>query len=90
MGELIAPIHLLIILVMFVMLAVSIVPYWKIFERAGFSGPLSLLMIVPIANLIVLYVVAFSPWKTIVSSSYYVPPSPSPTPYPLQQPPTDN
>jgi hypothetical protein len=43
---------------------IYLIPYWKIFSKAGFSGWLSLLMFVPLANLIVLYVVAFSQWKT--------------------------
>ena len=51
------------ILVLFV-IPIIVIPYWKIFNKAGFSGWLSLLMMVPLANLIVLYVVAFSEWKT--------------------------
>jgi hypothetical protein len=47
------------------MIPVVIVPYWKIFSRAGFSGWLSLVMLIPLANLVVLYVVAFSEWKTL-------------------------
>ena len=39
------------------------IPYWRIFSKAGFSGWLSLLMIVPLVNLIILYIVAFSDWK---------------------------
>jgi len=46
-----------------VLLPVVIIPYWKIFSKAGFSGWLSLLMLVPVANLMVLYVVAFSEGK---------------------------
>ena len=49
----------------FVMLPVVVIPYWKIFSKAGFSGWLSLLILFPLVNLIVLYVVAFSEWKTI-------------------------
>jgi hypothetical protein len=48
-----------------VMLPVIVIPYWKIFSKAGFSGWLSLLILLPLVNLIVLYVVAFSEWKTI-------------------------
>ncbi len=40
-----------------------LVPYWKIFSKAGFSGWLSLLMVMPLVNLIVLYYVAFTNWK---------------------------
>lgn len=43
-------------------IAIVIIPFWKIYEKAGFSKWLSLLMIVPVVNLIVLYVVAFSTW----------------------------
>ncbi|MCO5118643.1 MAG: hypothetical protein M9951_03295 [Burkholderiaceae bacterium] len=40
-----------------------VLPFWKIFAKAGFSGWLSLLMIVPMVNLIALYVLAFSDWS---------------------------
>jgi hypothetical protein len=42
---------------------IAIIPYWKIFGKAGFAPALSLLIIVPLANLIVLYYVAFAEWK---------------------------
>ncbi|MBP6760378.1 MAG: hypothetical protein KA131_01210, partial [Thauera sp.] len=41
---------------------VIVLPFWKIFAKAGFSGWLGLLMIVPMVNLIALYVLAFSEW----------------------------
>ena len=44
-------------------LPIFVIPYWKIFSKAGFAGALSLLMLVPLVNLIVLYVIAFSEWK---------------------------
>ncbi len=43
-------------------IVIVIIPFWKIYAKAGFSKWLSLLMVVPIVNLIVLYVVAFSTW----------------------------
>ncbi len=46
--------------------SVLIVPFWKIYSKAGFPGWLALLMFIPLVNLIVLYVVAFSEWKTIM------------------------
>ena len=51
------------LIAVFVFLPVLIIPYWKIFSKAGFSGWLSLLILIPLVNLIVLYVVAFSEWK---------------------------
>ena len=41
---------------------VIVLPFWKIFAKAWFSGWLGLLMIVPMVNLIALYVLAFSDW----------------------------
>lgn len=39
--------------------------YWKIFSKAGYSGALSLLLLVPIANLIVIVWFAFADWPAI-------------------------
>jgi hypothetical protein len=36
--------------------------YWKIFSKAGYSGALGLLMFVPIANIVVLCILAFGEW----------------------------
>lgn len=41
-------------------LIVAVVPFWPIFRKAGFSGAMSLLMLVPGVNLVLLYVVGFS------------------------------
>jgi hypothetical protein len=41
----------------------AILPMYKIFTRAGFSGFLVVLLFVPLVNLIVLYYVAFSKWN---------------------------
>jgi hypothetical protein len=49
-------------LAMLVFAAVVIVPFWFIFAKAGFSRWLSLLMVVPIVNIAMLYVLAFSAW----------------------------
>jgi hypothetical protein len=39
--------------------------YWKIFSKAGYSGALSLLMIVPLVNLIVFIWFAFAQWPVL-------------------------
>ena len=39
---------------------IGIVPYFKIYPRLGYNKWFALLMLVPLANLIFLYVVAFS------------------------------
>jgi hypothetical protein len=55
----IGPLHLLIVA------AVIIVPFWQIFSKAGYSGWLSFLMLLPFINLIALYVLAFSDWPAL-------------------------
>lgn len=44
---------------------IGILPFWMMFSKAGYSGALSLLLLVPIANVIVLFVVAFSDWPVL-------------------------
>lgn len=46
-----------------VLVIVVLPPYWVIFKKAGFSPWLALLMYIPLANVILLYYVAFSSWK---------------------------
>jgi hypothetical protein len=76
MGELFTPVHLLVLLVVGGFWAVVLViPFWQIFKKAGMAPLLSLLMVFPLVNLIMLYVLAFSPWKV------------TPLNYPGQQPP---
>lgn len=38
---------------------VTVIPFWKICDKAGLPGPLSLLMLVPIANIILPFYIAF-------------------------------
>lgn len=36
--------------------------WWRILAKTGYGGPLGLLMVVPIANLVLLLVLAFGEW----------------------------
>ena len=47
-------------LMMLILAALIIVPFWFIFKKAGHSQWLSLLMVVPMVNLIMLYYLAFA------------------------------
>ncbi len=62
-------------------LAIVIIPFWFICKKAGFSPWLSLLNIVPLGNLILVYVLAFAQWKVVP-----IPPMGYPPPYPPQPP----
>ena len=52
-------------LMMLVFAALIIVPFWFIFKKAGYSQWLSLLMVVPIVNVVMLYFLAFSDWPRL-------------------------
>ena len=45
-----------------IIVAVKILIFCKIFYKAGYSWALGLLMLVPIANIIMLFVLAFAEW----------------------------
>jgi len=47
---------------MLVYVLVIVVPFWFIFGKAGFSKWLSLLMVIPVVNLLALYYLAFAQW----------------------------
>jgi heme/copper-type cytochrome/quinol oxidase subunit 2 len=40
----------------------SVIIGWRIFSKAGYSGAMSLLMFVPIANIVALCILAFGTW----------------------------
>ena len=77
------PTALVAILVPFfiVVTAIVLIPYWVIFRKAGFTPWLSLLMFVPLGNIIMLYVLAFSQWKVVPAPTVAFPA------YPPVQPP---
>jgi hypothetical protein len=63
---------------------IVVIPYWMIFKKAGFPPFLGILMVVPLVNVALLYVLAFSQWKVVPSSpnAYQVPNYPSYPPQP--------
>ncbi|WP_417666107.1 hypothetical protein [Pseudidiomarina sp.] len=42
---------------------IVVIPVWRICQRIGYAGPLALLILVPFANIVLLYFIAFGPWK---------------------------
>ncbi len=63
------PMHLLVIFFCLFVLVAPIVPYWKIFEKAGFEPALSLLMLVPLVNFGLLFFLAFAEWPALKKSA---------------------
>src|SRR5438034_7866027 len=40
----------------------AVIVWWRIFSKAGYNGALSLLMFIPIANLVMILILAFAEW----------------------------
>ncbi len=58
--------EILIILIIIGMTAVlTVIPFWRICSKAGFPGVLSLLMLLPIANIILPFYLAFAEWPVL-------------------------
>jgi hypothetical protein len=77
MGDFFQPWHLIILtLVAIPFVLITILPYWQIFKKAGFSPASSLLMLVPFVG--VLFVVAYSDWPALRKPSQgpgWIPPA---------------
>ena|SRR5579859_5337006 len=58
-------------LIMLASIVFAIIIWWRIFSKAGYSGAMSLLMFVPIANLIILCVLAFGEWPILRELNQY-------------------
>ncbi len=61
--------ELIIILFIAVIPLVLIWPAMRICRRAGFSPWLGILIVIPLANIFLLWFVAFSPWPALPSSA---------------------
>lgn len=53
------------IVILLISAALFVWPAWRICRRAGFPGSLGLLAMVPVANLVLLYILAFAPWPAL-------------------------
>ena len=56
------PVELLIIVFW---VALIIWPFWRIFAKAGFNGALSLLMLLPLVNVVMIFFLAFAEWPAL-------------------------
>lgn len=53
------------IIIVIILVVVSIIPFWRIFAKAGFPGALSLLMLVPLVNIAMIFFLAFAEWPAL-------------------------
>jgi hypothetical protein len=49
---------------MLLIAVIILLPFWRICTKAGYSGWLSLLVLIPLANVIFVYFLAFSEWPS--------------------------
>ena len=53
-----------------VLAVIVLIPYWRIFGKAGFQSALGLLMVIPVVNVIMLYYLAFSDWPSLKQNQH--------------------
>lgn len=64
-------------------LAIVLIPFWFICKKAGFSPWLTFVNLVPMGNLVLIYILAFAEWKVVpVPQSMLYPPYPPIPPAP--------
>ena len=49
-------------LIVLIWIAAFMVPAWRIASKAGFSGALSLLLLIPLVNIVLIWIFAFIRW----------------------------
>ena len=71
--------EILLILALAVVLGAlfTVVPYWFIFKKAGFHPVLSLLMLIPLADIVMKFFLAFADWPSLKKSLIESDPKPS-------------
>ena len=47
------------------LMLIIVLPYWKIFGKAGFSSWFSVLMVMPLVNIAMLFFLAFAEWPSL-------------------------
>lgn len=45
--------------------AIVVLPFWRICTKAGYSGWLSLLVLIPMVNVVFVYFLGFSEWPSL-------------------------
>ena len=53
------------LLIIVITALIGIVPFYQIFKKAGYTGFLAILMLVPLGNLVMLFFLGFSDWPVL-------------------------
>jgi hypothetical protein len=49
---------------MLILALIVVIPFWRICQKAGYPGILGILSIVPVANIALIYFLAFAKWPS--------------------------
>ena len=50
---------------MLLIAAIVLLPFWRICTKAGYSGWLSLLVLIPVVNVVFIYFLGFTEWPSL-------------------------
>ena len=53
------------LLVLLFVVGVVLIPFWKIFSKAGYPGIMSIMMLVPLLNIIMVFFLGFAEWPVL-------------------------
>ena len=53
---------------LFIAPVIGVIAFWRICSKAGFPGPLAILMVVPIANVVLPLYLAFAEWPALMAT----------------------
>jgi hypothetical protein len=56
------------LIALFLITVLVVWPFWRIFSKAGFPGPLALGMLIPLVNLGLLFYLSFAEWPALLRS----------------------
>ncbi|MFO7578545.1 MAG: hypothetical protein R6W66_12550 [Pelovirga sp.] len=57
---------------MLVIAIVIVIPVWRICQRTGYPGWLAMLMLVPVANIVLIYFIAFADWPQEKTGDHHI------------------
>jgi uncharacterized membrane protein YhaH (DUF805 family) len=53
------------VVIFIIIIAITVIPFFRIFQRTGRSGWWALLILIPIANIAVIWFIAFARWPAV-------------------------
>ena len=59
------PLIIIVLVAIPLSLLLVVLPFWLICKKAGFHGALSLILLIPLGNIILLFFLAFSEWPAL-------------------------